>query len=416
MANILLLTLVFPPDSVSTAILLGDLAQDLRDLGHEITVFTTTPHYNIDSDSVRSQSLRQHWGRQLLRSEFSGIPVYHASIPKKGKRIGARVLDYLRFHVVGTLAGLVLCRRYDLVLAPSPPLTVGVSAWVLSRVRRMPFIYNVQEIYPDVAVSLGVLRNSKIIRVMLWLERFIYARARIVVVISEWFRRRLLKKGVPPGKLRVISNFVDTDLIQPGKRLNDFAKAHDLEDKFTVLYAGNIGLTQNFENVLSASRRLSHIHDLVFLIVGDGARRSWLEREVRKGEYPNVKILPYQPKSAVPMVYASSDVCLVPLKGATAQETFPSKIYTIMAAGRAAITAADLDSELTWVTKESGCGWAVPPDDDSALAMAIERAYHHREELLEMGQSGRRYVVEHHSRRVIAKQYDELIREVVSAR
>jgi colanic acid biosynthesis glycosyl transferase WcaI len=183
-----------------------------------------------------------------------------------------------------------------------------------------------------------------------------------------------------------------------------------------VLYAGNIGLTQNFENILSAARRLSHLPDLLILIVGDGAKRSWLERQLSRGEYPNVKILPYQPKSAVPSIYASSDVCLVPLKGGTAQETFPSKIYTIMAAGRAAITAADMDSELTWVIKESGCGWAVPPDGDVALADAIERAYQHRRELAEMGQRGRRYVVENHSRPVIAKQYDELIREVVSGK
>jgi colanic acid biosynthesis glycosyl transferase WcaI len=404
---------VFPPDSVSTAILLGDLAQDLKNLGHEITVFTTTPHYNLDSDSLEAQPLYPCWGGLLHRSDYKGIRVLHASIPKKGKRIGARLLDYLRFHVISTLAGLVLPGRYDLVLAPSPPLTVGISAWLLGVFLRIPFIYNVQEIYPDVAVSLGVLRNNFIIKTMLWLERFIYARARIVVVISEWFRRRLISKGVPSGKLRLISNFVDTEFIHPGDRLNAFAKEQQLEGRFVVLYAGNIGLTQNFENILSASKRLRHLQDLLFLMVGDGARRLWLEDQLSKGEYPNVKILPYQPKSVVPAIYASSDVCLVPLKGGTAQETFPSKIYTIMAAGRAAIAAADMDSELAWVTRESGCGWAIPPDDEVELADTIVRAYHHRLRLIEMGQMGRKYVVEHYSRPVIARQYHRLIDNMV---
>jgi colanic acid biosynthesis glycosyl transferase WcaI len=416
LAKILLLTLVFPPDSVSTAILLGDLALDLRNLGHDITVLTTTPHYNIDSESVDAQPLRSHWGRQLFKSDFNGIPVLHGSIPKKGKRVGARVLDYLRFHIMSTLAGLTSVGEFDVILAPSPPLTIGISAWLLGLLRSVPFVYNVQEILPDVAVSLGVLRNTIIIKAMVYLEGFIYARARIVVVISEWFRRRLLTKGVSPGKLRVISNFVDTEFIKPGERLNDFAKQQRLESRFVVLYAGNIGLTQNFENILSASQHLRHLQDLLFLVVGDGARRAWLEGQLSRGDYPNVKMLPYQPKSAVPSIYASSDVCLVPLKGGTAQETFPSKIYTIMAAGRAAITAADMDSELTWVIKESGCGWAVPPDEDVALADAIERAYHQRAQLQLMGQQGRKYVTEHNSRQVIAHQYDELIREVVSGR
>jgi colanic acid biosynthesis glycosyl transferase WcaI len=407
------LTLVFPPDSVSTAILLGDLAADLRKLGHEITVVTTTPHYNLDPESLEAQPLSRCWSSQLLQSSFKGIPVLHTKIPRKGTRIGARLSGYMRFHAIGTLASLFLPSRYDMVLAPSPPLTVGVSAWLLGGLRRIPFVYNVQEIYPDVAVSLGVLRNKVIIRALSGLERFIYGRARMVVVISEWFRRRLIEKDVPPEKLRVISNFVDTEFIEPCSRVNDFSKRHGLDHKFVVLYAGNIGLTQNFENILSTARRLRHLPDLGILIVGDGAKRSWLEAEVSRGDHSNVKVLPYQHRSVVPLIYGSSDVCLVPLKKGTAHGTFPSKIYTIMAAGRGVITAADEDSELTWVTKESGCGWAIPPDDEIALARAIEQAYHERSRLMEMGQRGRAYVLQNHSRSAITRQYDAVIRETV---
>jgi colanic acid biosynthesis glycosyl transferase WcaI len=127
-------------------------------------------------------------------------------------------------------------------------------------------------------------------------------------------------------------------------------------------------------------------------------------------------LLPYQPRSAVPDIYASSDLCLVPLKRGTAQETFPSKVYTIMAAARPVVVSADPDSELAWVVEHAECGWAIPPDDDSALAHSISQAYAVREKLPSMGTNGRAYVVAHHSRQVVTRQYDELIRELTVGR
>lgn len=413
MPRILLLTLVFAPDGVSTSVLMTELALELRDLGHDITVLTTTPHYNLDPEARRRQPLQPRWGGWLFQSDCQGIPVYHASIPAKGNRVTARLLDYVRFHVLTTLAGLTIVGPFDVILTPSPPLTIGLSAWLLGRVRRVPFLYNVQEIYPDVAVSLGVLRNRIVIRVLEHLERFVYARSRLVVVISEWFRRRLLAKGVPAHKLEVIPNFVDADFMRPGERRNMFSTRHGLDHRFVVLYAGNIGLTQGFETIIATADRLSHLPELCFLIVGDGVRRAWLEAELARRQRPSIKLLSYQPRSVVPQIYASSDLCLVPLKGSTAQETFPSKIYTIMAAGRPVIASADPDSELAWVVGESGCGWAVPPDDPQALAVAIEAAYLNRSELARRAARGRDYVVSHSSRRAIARQYDELIRRIV---
>jgi len=411
-AHIALLTLVFAPDGVSTSVLMTELALELRSQGHEITVLTTTPHYNLDAEARAGQPLTRHWGGLLYRSDCQGIPVYHASIPTKGSRVGARLLDYLRFHAISTIAGLTAAGKYDIILAPSPPLTIGLSAWLLGLFRRVPFIYNVQEIYPDVAVSLGLLTKGRAIRAMERLESFIYARSRVVTVISEWFRRRLLEKGVPDAKLVVIPNFVDTGFIQPGPRSNPFTTEHGLEDKFVVLYAGNIGLTQGFEIILDAARSLLDRPEICFVIVGDGTRRTWLEEQLAGCPAPNVRLLPYQPRSVVPQIYAASDLCLVPLKRGTAQETFPSKIYTIMAAGRPVLASADADSELAWVVQEADCGWVIPPDDVPALSAAIREAFALKAKLGEKGVNGRRYVEAHHSKAAVAAQYDRLIREI----
>ncbi len=368
-------TLLFAPDGVSTAVLMTELALELRDLGHEVVVLTATPHYNVEPEARSRQPLSRRWKGLLYQSCCDGIPVYHAAIPTKGHRVWTRLIDYARFHVVSLMAVLTVIGRYDVVLAPSPPLTIGLVAVVMGRLRRVPVVYNVQEIYPDAAVSLGLLRNRFLIRLLESIERFIYARSQVVVVISEWFRRRLLEKGVADETLRVIPNFVDTDFMQPGARHNDFSAGLGLDDRFVVLYAGNIGLTQGFETILSVAKQLTSIRDLHFLIIGSGTREAWLKEQLVRENLHHVTLLPYQPRSLVPQLYASSDVCLVPLKQGTARETFPSKVYTIMAAGRPVIVSADPDSELAWVVGEAKCGVAVPPDDPDALAGAILRAY-----------------------------------------
>ncbi|MGC8495190.1 MAG: glycosyltransferase family 4 protein [Syntrophobacteraceae bacterium] len=416
MARILLLSLVFAPDGVSTSVLMSELALELREMGHEITVLTTTPHYNLDTEARNRQPLSPRWPGVLFESTYCGIPVFHVSTPSKASRVGARLLDYARFHAVSTAAGLTRIGNCDVIIAPSPPLTIGLSAWLLGVARDVPFVYNVQEIYPDVAVSLGLLTNRKAIGALEMIESFIYRRSRVVTVISEWFRRRLLSKGVSPDKIRVIPNFVDTDFVAPGLRNNQFSTAHGLAGKFVILYAGNIGLTQGFETILEAAESLRDQVDLRFVIVGDGARRNWLEREMAERRLSNVLLLPYQSRSLVPMIYASADICLVPLKKGTARETFPSKIYTIMASARPVIASADPDSELVWVVGQAGCGWAVPPDNAAALKQAIQDAYGRRQQLSTLGACGRDYVVANHSRRAVARQYNDLVRGLVDGR
>jgi colanic acid biosynthesis glycosyl transferase WcaI len=405
--------LVFSPDGVSTAQLMSELAADLKAQGHEITVLTATPHYNVESEARARQPLRPRYGGLVYESEYEGIPVYHARVPSKSGQLGGRVTGYAVFHAISTVVGLSLGNRFDIILAPSPPLTIGLSASFLSRWWRVPFIFNVQEIYPDIAVHLGLLRNRSMIRGMEAVERFVYDRASAVVVISEWFRRILLAKGVPGHKLHVIPNFVDVDFIRPEVRDNDFARRQGLHDRFVVLYAGNIGLTQGFGTILEAAGAMGDLHDVRFVVVGDGVRQAWLRSEIASRGLRNVLLLDYQPRSLVPQIYAGSDLCLVPLMRGAAWGTFPSKIYTIMAAGRPALVMAEADSEAGWLVQRAECGFLVPPEDPVALAQTIRNAYRDRQALPRLGDKGRQYVVAQHSREVVAQQYHHLIQSLV---
>src|SRR6185295_13463997 len=170
MAHVLVLTLVFPPDGVSTAVIMGELSADIRRAGHDVTVVTTVPHYNRDLEAESRQPLSRLWGPLLYRSEFQGLRVLHVGMPRKSGRVLSRLLAWTRFHVVSLIAAALLVRRVDVILAPSPPLTIGICAWLLGCVYRAPFVYNVQELYPDIAIALGVIRNRRIIAMLLALE------------------------------------------------------------------------------------------------------------------------------------------------------------------------------------------------------------------------------------------------------
>jgi len=416
MAHILVLTLVFPPDNVSTAVILGELSTDLGAAGHEVTVVTTVPHYNRDLNAETRQPLVRKWGPLLSCSEFHGIQVLHVGMPRKSGRVFSRLLAWSQFHVLSLIAAVALVRRVDVILAPSPPLTIGLCAWLLACLYRAPYIYNVQELYPDIAIALGAVKRRSIIRVLLALERFVYARARIITVIAPRMRRRILDKGVSDDKVRLIPNFVDVHDMAPLSRGNGFKHEHRIHEPFVVSYAGNMGPAQGLEIVLHAAALLRHDQGLLFLLVGDGSSRSTLMAMARDRGLSNVRFLPYQPYRVVPQIYAASDLCLVSLALNTGSDAIPSKVYRIMACARPVLACADADSDLAELVRTTGAGMIVPPGSAEALAQAVSDAKRNPASCAAMGRSGRAHVVTEYARESVSGQYDALVREVAAAR
>lgn len=413
MAKVLILTLVFPPDGVSTAHVMGDLAQDLKSRGHEVSVVTTMPHYNRDVEAERRQPIEHHWTQVLGRSDYHGIPVYHAFMPRKGRSKVLRLLGWAGFHLIGTLAGMAAVPRPEVILAPSPPLTIGLSAWTLSRFWRAPYIYNVQEIYPDIAIRLGVVRARWLIRFLFQLEKRVYRKASRVTVIAPRMLKNLLRKGVPPDKVIVIPNFVDVADFCPLPKENDFSREHNLHDKFVVNYAGNLGPAQGLEGFIEAAARLqtqTHIH---FVMMGDGILREALRSDVVRRQLPNFSFLPYQPYALMPQIYASADLCLVPQTAETGYDAVPSKVYRIMACARPVVAATDADSDLAHLVEEASCGAVVQPGDAQQLADVVLRAYQDRDSWLRKGLAGREHVVMHYSRSSVTERYHSLVESLV---
>ena len=402
--NVVLLSLVFRPDNVSTAHVMADLASDLTSFGHQVSVFTTTPHYNADPDAESAQPRRRFWGRLLQRSDYRGMRVYHAWMPRKGPRVPMRLLAWIWFHAVSTLAALVLARRPAVILVPSPPLTVGVSAWLLGRLRSAPFVYNVQEIYPDIAINLGALKNPNAIQLMYGLERFVYHRARAITVIAPRMRDRLIEKGVAPTKVVVIPNFVDLTDLSPRPKDNPFSRAFGVHDKFVVSYAGNLGPAQGLECFVDVAALLHDQADVRLLLIGDGMLAEPLRARAAAQRLSNLMVIPYQPYSTVPDIYGASDVCVVAQASATGSDAIPSKVYRIMACERPIVAATDRRSDLAQLIREAHAGVVIPSESADALSTAIRDAVSDPERWRRRGASGRAYVAEHYSRETISRQ------------
>lgn len=410
MSRVLLHSLVFSPDGVSTAYIMTDLAVELRRLGHSVTVLTTTPHYNLDKAALARQPLQKRWGGLLYYSEWEGIPVWHVTVPMKGKRVWKRGFDFIHFHLVSLAVALLKIDCQDIVIATSPPLTIGVMSWLLGARWHAPSVYKVAEVYPDIVIRHGMVRHPSLIAVMRRLEKFVYAHNTMIVPIAEQFRRVIAGRGVPDDKLRVIRDCVDVGMYRPLPRDNSFAREHKLLDSFVVLYGGNIGLVQDWNSVLYAADNLSEFL-IKFVIVGDGARCQWLTEQVAARHLRNVRLIGYQPKEMMPLINASCDLAIIPMTRAGALDGLPSKIYTIMASGKSVLATADQDSDMAWLIQQARCGRVVSPDNPPAFAEAIKKAFLERTSLPAEGARGREFV-EAFTKERVARQYDELIRSL----
>ncbi|MDQ3010094.1 MAG: glycosyltransferase family 4 protein, partial [Acidobacteriota bacterium] len=293
------------------------------------------------------------------------------------------------------------------------PLTIGLTAFVLGLIKRIPYCYNLQDIWPEAAIKLGMLRGQRLIAFFEWMEKFIYRHSRKIFAISDEFKINLVNKGVTANKIEVIPNFVDTGFIKPMEKANAFSLAHGLADKFVVLYAGNVGLSQGLEVILDAAAKLKEHREIVFLIVGQGSCQDELAADTERRGLQNVMLLPFQPERDVPMIYAACDVAMIPLRRGITENSVPCKTYSIMAAGKPYIAGVDAGSTVSKLTDAAGCGVRIDPEDAAALARAVLQLQADAEARQGMGNNGREYVKRHFAQETITSRYRAALEHLV---
>lgn len=414
--NLLVLCPHYAPDVAPTGEVITQITEQLAARGHRIHVVTSLPWY-------RHHAIEDGWEGRAVRHEDTGwgrITRVHP-FPTDKRNIPARGLAFAGFTAMSGLAGLLSRGEPDAVLAMSPPLTLGAAGWAVARSRRIPFVFNIQDVFPDVAVELGAISNRRVIAVASWLERETYLRADAVTVLSDDLARNVAGKitgrRMPAGradKVRVIPNFIDTDWIQPGPRENAYRREFGLEGKTVVMYAGNVGFSQSLDLVLAAATHLAHDPEVVFVINGGGAARIGLQQAA--ASMPNVRFVDMQPKERLPEVAAAADVHVVPLRTGLARSSVPSKLYTILASGRPVVASVDPGTEVARTVEEAGAGLAVPPDDAESFTKAVARLAQNPAEAAAMGAAGRTFVERWASPSAVAEAYEDLFVELGAPR
>jgi colanic acid biosynthesis glycosyl transferase WcaI len=408
--NLLVLCPHFAPDLAPTGEVMTQIVGGLVDRGHRLHVVTSLPwyqHHRVE-DAWRGRPWRTErtsWGRITRAHPF---PTDKTNIP-------ARAIAFGGFTGLAASLATASPARPDIVLAMSPPLTLGLAGWTVARLRRAPFVFNIQDVFPDVAVELGVLTNRRVIAAASWLERVSYQAADAVTVLSEDLRDNVVAKlaGRRRGdsdKVRVIPNFVDTVQIRPADPENTYRKEHGLTGKQVVLYAGNVGLSQSVDLLVEAARRLADRDDVVFVVNGGGSALADLERAA--AGLANVRFVPMQPKERLPEVLAAGDIHVVPLRRGLAKASVPSKLYSILAAGRPVLASVDEGTEVARTVHRAGAGIAVPPEDPDAFAAALLTLLDDPDGARRMGERGRQFVESWASPAAVAARYEDLFQEL----
>ncbi|MGD8239454.1 MAG: glycosyltransferase family 4 protein [Armatimonadota bacterium] len=407
--RILLMSANFPPEIGTAAHLFYELAGGLRKRGHEVTAVTGFPSYNVAPEiAARYRGLHR-------RERMDGVSVVRTRVPRfvRASMIG-RGLEHLCMAWPFAAAALA-AGRHDVTLVYSPPLTLGVAAWLIRWLRRTPFVFNVQDLFPKEAVDIGVLRSRPIIRALELLETFIYRRARFVTAHSAGNREHVIGRGCPAERAAVVPNWVDTDRVKPMPRDNEFSRRHRLNGRFVVSFAGTMGLLQDMETIVGCASLLKDHDGIQFLLVGDGVEKPKAEQQIAARGLRNVIMLPMQPRDVYPQILAASDASLVTLKTALATPAVPSKILSIMAAQRPVISSIRDESDATKLVKGANCGICARPEDPGSMAAAVLRLHEDRELQRRLGQNGRQYAEAHLSLRAALDRYEALFRRAADS-
>lgn len=390
-----------------------ELASDLAGYGHQVTVITTFPprHVLAEYGDEAAALTRRFFARERMNG-FRVVRVRTLPFAKLPPAVRAATQLTL---AAGLLGGGLAAGEHDVVFAYSPPLELGLVCDILKRLSGARFILNVQDIYPQALVDLGLVRNRLAIRLMERLERYLYGRADAISVHSNGNRDLLVRRGTPAQKVHVVPNWIDTDALQPRPRENAFRRRHGLDGKFVVLFAGVMGYAQDLECVIDAAALVRHTPDITFLLVGDGAARPAIVKKAQTLGLRSVDFLPFQPLDTYPLVVAAADVCLVTLQARVATPVVPSKILGMMAASRPMVASVPLGGDAARLVREARCGICVNPGDASAIAAAVLQLFDDAALREELGRNGRCYAEEFLSRKAVTHLYHEMIADLAGA-
>jgi glycosyltransferase involved in cell wall biosynthesis len=405
--RIALLSHYFWPEAGAPSARLVEMGREWAALGHEVTVVTNFPNHptGVVAEPYRGRSFqveRAH-GLRILRCRTYATP---------NRGFVKRTLGHLVFMLASIVQATPHLRGTEVIVASSPTLFAVVSALVISRRLRAPFVFEVRDLWPAIFVDLGVIRNRFVIDLLERLELFLYRRARAVVTVTRAFAEDIARRGIDRAKLHVIPNGVDLEAFRPEPAEHALRARLGLSDKLLVLYCGAHGISHALSRILEVAQRVQGDTRIHFVFVGEGAEKHDLVERARVLRLPNTTFLDAVPREEVAALYRAADVCLVPLRAVPLFRSFiPSKMFEILACGRPIL--ASLEGEAAEILEASGAALVVPPEDVDALTAALTRLAADPELRATLAARGRPYVAVHFERRRLAARYLEILDHVI---
>lgn len=404
--RILILTIYHDPEPIPKT---GELARELQRLGHDVTVVTGFPHYPggqlYPGYRLRPWQWEAREGVRVLRTFI---------FPYHGTRASLRMVNYVSW-MFSSMAAAWLAPRCDVIYVWHPPLTVGVTAWVLRMLKHAPVVYDVQDLWPESAEASGLLKPGPLVNALHRLADWVYARVDRILVVSDAAREYLVNRGVQANKIRVAHHWIDDAAFDAPPSGRDVRGTYGLEDRFVVLFAGNLGLVQGLETVIDAAERLRD-SNVCFLLVGDGSDRERLEGDARRRRLSNVIFAGRHPSSDMPDFYRAADALLVHLRPSLiAGLAIPTKVLAYLAAGKPIVCA--VPGATAELIRAAGAGPAVPPGVPDQLAAAIRQlASTPVSERAGLGDRGRRFLNAYFRRDHVIGEYAQILQEAAERR
>jgi colanic acid biosynthesis glycosyl transferase WcaI len=415
-SDIAIVTAWYPPEAAPFGQMMHELAHFLVDNGLRIDVITSVPNHpeGVLPENWKNKLLqveRPRPGLRILRVGALLRPRSHRGQPRGRLQ---RMAAYLTFTVlVLLLASWKVKPR--VIFGVMQPLTIAPVLHTLARLRRAKLVFNIQDLHPDAAVSLRLLRNSLLIRLLRRMESRAYRNADALSVICEGFRDHCVARGATADAVRVIPNWIDLDEVRPLGAASVIRAELGLDERaFVVLYAGTIGYVSGAEVVIDAADRLQGLDDLHFVFIGEGPLVGELQRQRNERRLKRVHFLPFQPRERLSEVQGTGDVSVVTLLPGHGRTSVPSKVLGYMAAARPIVAAVDADSETARFIEAARAGLVTPAGDAVGLATAIQRLHGQRALARDLGLHGRRFLEAEQSKEHVLARYLELFRQQVS--
>lgn len=406
--RILFLSQYFPPEMGAPAARTHELARRWVAAGAEVTVITAIPNH---PNGIIPQAYKE---ARFFEEQVDGIRVLRTWIYAAANRgFWRRSVNYFSFMVSSLVQGLRRAGAADVVIATSPQFLVGISGWIASRILRVPFVFEVRDLWPDSIAALGVLREGTVMRILQRIEMWLYRQAACIVGVAHSTREELVRRGIDANKIVIIPNGADNQVFRDLEKYNGIRENLQLGRKFVVSYVGTHGMAHGLETVLQCADRLRGNPDIAFLFVGDGAERDRLIGLAESLRLENVHFVGVQPRERIPFYIATSDVSLVPLRRKRLfEKVLPSKLFEIMGCSRPVILG--VEGEAQRAVEESGAGICVQPENPAALEHAILELYRDPNRADELGRAGRDFVRRRFCRDQLAHAYLDVLHNLVA--